>query len=269
MTDPYAAFGGTTADPCRPDAGAFLGRTGDAAESIRARVTDQKALLLVVDDEAPMRRLLRPLLTREGFRLLEVDTGSEALLVARTRGPQLILLDLGLPDGDGLEVTRRIRTWSRVPIIVISARGGDRDKVAALDAGADDYLTKPFGVTELLARIRVAFRHAKSMASVESRVFEFGRLRFDAARREVFVDNELHHFTPIEYRLLELLVRNAGRVVTHQAILDHVWGPSHSDMTHYVVVRMAGLRKKVERDPHRPALLITEPGIGYRLRDGR
>lgn len=229
---------------------------------------DQADLLLVVEDEAPMRRLLRPPLTGAGFRLLEVGTAEEALLVTRTQGPQLILLDLGLPDGDGLEVTRRIRTWSRVPIIVISARERDRDKVAALDAGADDYLTKPFRVIELLARIRVALRHTLAMAKVESQVFEFGPLRFDAGRREVFVDNELQHFTPIEYRLLELLVRNAGRVVTHQTILEQVWGPSHGDMTHYVVVRMAGLRKKVERDPHRPVLLVTEPGVGYRLRDG-
>jgi two-component system KDP operon response regulator KdpE len=232
-----------------------------------AIVTDIAPLLLLVEDEARMRRLLRPSLTKAGFRLMEVASAADALRITRTHEPRLVLLDLGLPDGDGVEITSRIRRYSRVPIIIISARGRDRDKVAALDAGADDYLTKPFGVSELLARIRVAFRHTIAAPPVEAEVFEFGSLRFDTERREVFVGNELVHLTKTEYRLLEVLIRNAGRVVTHRKILEQVWGPSHSDMTHYVIVRMAGLRKKIEEDPHRPKLLRTEPGVGYRLLD--
>jgi two-component system KDP operon response regulator KdpE len=224
-------------------------------------------LLLLVEDEAPMRRLLRPSLTKAGYRLLEVGTGADALRVTKTHGPRMILLDLGLPDGSGVELTRRIRRYSSVPIIVISASTRDRDKVVALDAGADDYLTKPFAVVELLARIRVAFRRSPGWPAPPSEILEFGALRFDAGKRAVFVDDVYVHLTRIEYRLLELLVRNAGRVLTHAQILEHVWGPSRSDQTHYVIVRMAGLRKKIERDPHRPVLLLTEPGIGYRLCD--
>jgi two-component system KDP operon response regulator KdpE len=179
----------------------------------------------------------------------------------------LILLDLGLPDGDGVDLTRDVRAWSQVPIIVISARGRDSDKVRALDAGADDYLTKPFGVTELLARIRVAFRHARIDPAAPPHEFELGSLRMNTDCREVYFEDRLVHLTPIEYKLLELLVRNSGRVLTHLQILEHVWGPDHADMAHYVVVHVGELRKKIERDPRRPALLVTEPGVGYRLRD--
>jgi two-component system KDP operon response regulator KdpE len=228
-------------------------------------MTSPKPLLLLVEDEPQIRRFLRPSLS-QGFRLLEVETFAEGLAAAR-RGPELILLDLGLPDGDGVDFTRRVRAWSSVPIIVISARGRDQDKAEALDAGADDYLTKPFGVVELLARIRVAFRHAAARAGAEAEVLAYGALKMDLGRREVKFQGHDVHLTPIEYKLLELLARNAGRVVTHRQIIEHVWGPEHAGMNHYVVVRMAELRKKIESDPRRPRLLITEPGIGYRLRD--
>lgn len=230
-------------------------------------MTTKRPLLLVVEDEPQMCRFLRPSLTAQGFRLLEVATAGAGLLAARTQTPELILLDLGLPDGDGVDLTRRVRAFSRVPIIVISARGRDKDKVQALDAGADDYLTKPFGMTELLARIRVAFRHVHADRKSTSTVFEFGALRLDATRREVTLNGEDIHLTPIEYKLLVFLAEHAGKVLTHHQILEHVWGPGHAHLSHYVVVRMAELRKKIEHNPRRPTLLLTEPGVGYRLRD--
>ena len=203
--------------------------------------------VLVVEDEPPMRRFLRASLTVRGYRLLETGTVAEALLLASSHNPDLVLLDLGLPDGDGIDLTRKIREWSKTPIIVISARGREDDKVAALDAGADDYLTKPFGVNELLARMRVALRHA-------------------LVRREVSRDSEQVHLTPIEYKLLVLLAQNAGKVLTHRQMLHQVWGPAYANQTHYVRVHMAELRKKIEPEPARPRLLVTEPGVGYRLR---
>jgi two-component system KDP operon response regulator KdpE len=223
----------------------------------------------VVEDEPQMRRFLRALLTAHGFRLIEAGTASEATLVATSHAPEVVLLDLGLPDGDGIALTRRLREWTRVPIIVISARGREDDKVEALDAGADDYLTKPFGVNELLARVRVALRHAQvaAAAGTAAPVLEIGPLRVDLARREVTIDGRDVHLTPIEYRLLTLLAQNAGRVLTHRQILREVWGPSYVDQTHYVRVHLAELRKKIEDDPARPRLLVTEPGVGYRLRD--
>lgn len=223
-------------------------------------------LVLVVEDEPPMRKFIRASLTSHGYRLLEADRASEALMLATSHNPELILLDLGLPDADGIELTRQIREWSRVPIIVISARGREDDKVAALDAGADDYLTKPFGVNELLARMRVAQRHAVGAAAPEP-VFELGELRIDFARREVTRAGEPVHLTPIEYKLLGLFARHVGKVLTHRQILKEVWGPAHASQTHYVRVHMAELRKKIELDPSRPKLLVTEPGVGYRLRD--
>jgi two-component system KDP operon response regulator KdpE len=221
--------------------------------------------VLVVEDEPPMRRFLRASLTVRGYRLLETGTVAEALLLASSHNPDLVLLDLGLPDGDGIDLTRKIREWSKTPIIVISARGREDDKVAALDAGADDYLTKPFGVNELLARMRVALRHAEGTPTVE-RVFEFGSLRIDLVRREVSRDSEQVHLTPIEYKLLVLLAQNAGKVLTHRQMLHQVWGPAYANQTHYVRVHMAELRKKIEPEPARPRLLVTEPGVGYRLR---
>jgi two-component system KDP operon response regulator KdpE len=223
--------------------------------------------ILVVDDEKPMRRFLRTTLVAHGYMLFEASTAGEAKQMITARNPSLILLDLGLPDADGLDVTRSVREWSRVPIIVISARGREDDKVAALDAGADDYLTKPFGVNELLARIRVALRHAEGAARGDDAIFELEGLSIDPARRRVRVDQRDIHLTPIEYKLLTLLARHAGKVLTHSQILQQVWGPTYANQAHYVRVHMAELRKKVEADPARPKRIVTEPGVGYRLRD--
>jgi two-component system KDP operon response regulator KdpE len=225
-------------------------------------------LVLVVEDEIPMQRFLRASLGAHGYRVLEAGTAAEGALLACSHNPELVLLDLGLPDADGIDVTRRLREWSRTPIIVLSARGREEDKVAALDAGADDYLTKPFGVNELLARMRVALRHARQEAGGSAPpVFEVGALRVDLVRREVTRDGQEVRLTPIEYRLLVLLVRHAGKVLTHRQILREVWGAGAADQTHYVRVYMAELRKKIEENPTRPRLLMTEPGVGYRLRD--
>jgi two-component system KDP operon response regulator KdpE len=231
-------------------------------------MTEPRPLVLVVEDEPQMRRFIRATLTSHGYRLLEATTSTEALRLASSDNPELLLLDLGLPDGDGIELTRRIREWSQVPVIVISARGREDDKVTALDAGADDYLTKPFGVKELLARMRVALRHAKVTATeADVRVLSFGALRIDLVRRDVTLEGKEVHLTPIEYKLLVLLAQNAGKVLTHQQILREVWGPAYSNQAHYVRVHMAELRKKIEATPARPKLLVTEPGVGYRLRD--
>jgi two-component system KDP operon response regulator KdpE len=231
-------------------------------------VNDNGPLLLIVEDEPQMRRFLRASLTAHGYRLMEATNGAEAVLVISTHNPDLVLLDLGLPDGDGIALTRRLREWSHVPILVISARGQEEDKVAALDAGADDYLTKPFGMKELLARIRVALRHAPlAVAEGGKSALEFGALQIDLARREVRLEGREVHLTPIEYKLLVLLAQNAGKVLTHRQILKEVWGPSYATQTHYVRVHMAELRKKIEADPARPKLLVTEQGVGYRLRD--
>jgi two-component system KDP operon response regulator KdpE len=182
--------------------------------------------------------------------------------------PALILLDLGLPDGDGIDLVRRLRAWSPVPVIVLSARGREGDKVAALDAGADDYLTKPFGVAELLARVRVALRHARAaVAPSADPVLAVGPIHIDQARHEVAVDGAAVKLTPIEFRLLLLLAQNAGKVLTHRHLLREVWGPGSVEHTHYLRVHMAALRRKVEHDAARPHWLLTEPGIGYRLRD--
>jgi two-component system, OmpR family, KDP operon response regulator KdpE len=215
-----------------------------------------------------MRRFLLATLRANDYQVVEAVTAREGLAQAAGRNPALILLDLGLPDPDGLDVTREIRKSARTPIIVISARGQEHDKVAALDLGADDYLTKPFGVPELLARVRVALRHAGAgdSAAVEP-IFENGELRVDLTRREVFRGGEEAHLTPTEYKLLVTLIRHAGRVVTHRQLLREVWGANYVDQTHYLRVYMAQLRHKLERDPTRPRLLITEPGVGYRLRE--
>ncbi len=224
--------------------------------------------ILVVEDEVAMRRFLRASLSAHHFELIEAVTGGEAIQRATEHNPDLVLLDLGLPDTDGIEVTRTLRGWSRVPIIVLSARGRETDKVEALDAGADDYLTKPFGVNELLARIRAALRRTDPGQGVDSPVVEFGRLRIDFARRLVTLSATEVRLTPIEYRLLICLAQNAGKVLTHRQLLEQVWGPGHSDQTHYLRVYMAQLRRKLEADPARPTLLTTEPGVGYRLRGG-
>jgi two-component system KDP operon response regulator KdpE len=226
-------------------------------------------LVLLIEDEPQMRRFLRATLTAHGYRLLEAASGGESVPLLTSHNPEIVLLDLGLPDGDGIDLTRRFREWTQVPIIVISARGREADKVEALDAGADDYLTKPFGVAELLARMRVALRHAeRAGAGAADPVVEVGPLRIDQTRREVRVEGREIKLTPIEYRLLTLLARNAGRVLTHRHILKAVWGPTHGSETHYLRVYMAQLRRKLEADPAQPRLLLTEPGVGYRLREG-
>jgi two-component system KDP operon response regulator KdpE len=231
-------------------------------------VSAQGPLILIVEDDPQLRRFLRTALGVQDYRLVEAETVREALIAATTHNPELILLDIGLPDGDGIDLTRRVREWSRVPIIVISARGREDDKVAALDAGADDYLTKPFGVNELLARIRVALRHAvAAAASTDAPVLEIGPLHLDFARREVKVGGAEVHLTPLEYRLLALLAQNPGKVLTHRQILKEVWGPGAVSETHYLRVFIAQLRRKIEPDPARPRLLLTEPGVGYRMRD--
>jgi two-component system KDP operon response regulator KdpE len=224
------------------------------------------SLVLVVEDEPQMRRFLRPLLSSHGFRVLEAETAAQAVSVATSSNPEIILLDLGLPDGDGIGLTRQFREWTQAPIIVLSARDREGDKVAALDAGADDYLTKPFSGNELLARLRVALRHLQQAARPGEPVVEVGALRIDLSRREVTLGGVSVRLTPIEYRLLALLARHAGRVLTHRQILREVWGPGQEAQTHYLRVYMAQLRRKLEAESARPRLLITEPGVGYRLR---
>lgn len=227
-------------------------------------MTARPAVILVVDDELAVRRFLRVSLSASGYHCLEAETAEQALAQAATQSPDLILLDLGLPDRSGLEVTRRVREWSRMPIIVISARGQETDKIEALDAGADDYLTKPFGVGELLARIRVALRHAARTETGESR-FTIGELAVDLGRRRVTLAGREVHLTPIEYKLLTVLVKHAGRVLTHRQLLREVWGPSTAEQTQYLRVYMGQLRHKLEKDPSRPRYFVTEPGVGYRL----
>jgi two-component system KDP operon response regulator KdpE len=227
---------------------------------------DEPCLVLLVEDETPMRLFVRASLTSHGFRLIEATTGREAVSLLVRHRPGLVLLDLGLPDGDGIALTRRFRESSQVPIIVLSARGREEDKVSALDAGADDYLTKPFGVRELLARMRVALRHvARSRDDVQE--IEIGSLHLELGQRRVTVAGRAVHLTPIQYRLLICLARHAGKVLTHGQLLREVWGPSHASSTHYLRVYMAQLRQKIEADPARPVLLLTEPGVGYRLRE--
>jgi two-component system KDP operon response regulator KdpE len=215
-----------------------------------------------------MRRFLRATLRAHDYQVVEAATAREGLMQAAGRNPEIVLLDLGLPDADGLEVARTLRQSTRMPIIVLSARGQERDKVAALDQGADDYLTKPFGVQELLARIRVALRHAAIPADAPPEpVFQVGDLRVDLIRRSVFRGSQEVHLTPTEYKLLVALIRHAGRVITHRQLLQEVWGMSYVEQTHYLRVYMAQLRHKLEPDPARPRLLTTEPGVGYRLRE--
>lgn len=225
-------------------------------------------VVLIIEDEPHMRRFLRASLRANGYQVVEAGTAREGLAQAAGRNPELILLDLGLPDGDGHDVARQLRRSTRVPIIVLSARGQEYDKVTALDLGADDYLTKPFGMEELLARIRVALRHATlPPGSASGTRYQHGGLRVDLAARTVYRDGAEVHLTPTEYKLLATLIRQAGRVVTHRHLLQEVWGANYLEQTHYLRVYMAQLRHKLEQDPTRPRLLLTEPGIGYRLRE--
>lgn len=222
--------------------------------------------ILVIEDEPPLQRFLRVTLEAQDFKVIEAATGEQGLRHASTSVPDLIILDLGLPDMDGVEVTKKLREWSAVPIIVVSARGKEQDKVVALDSGADDYLTKPFAVGELLARVRVALRHvAAANPETGEPVFETGSLRVDLARREVSLAGQAVHLTPNEFKLLAVLIKNAGRVMTHRQLLREVWGPGSGEETHYLRVYMNQLRQKLEPEPARPRHLLTEAGVGYRL----
>jgi two-component system, OmpR family, KDP operon response regulator KdpE len=228
-------------------------------------VSTPAPLILIVEDELAIRRFLRASLAAAGYRLEEADSGEKALRIAARLPPDLVILDLGLPDIDGQEVLRRLREWLHVPIIILSARDQEKQKVAALDGGADDYLTKPFGTDELLARIRVALRHASRIAGEsDASPFETGDLRVDLPNRRVFARGSEVRLTPLEYKLLTTLVRFAGKVLTHRFLLKEVWGPLQQE-PHHLRVFMASLRRKIEEDPARPTHLLTEQGVGYRL----
>jgi two-component system KDP operon response regulator KdpE len=231
-------------------------------------MTGDAPLILVIEDEQPIRRFLRASLNGEGYRLAEAETGQQGLSMATARPPDLVILDLGLPDMDGLEIIRELRRWSQMPIIILSARGQEKDKVSALDHGADDYLSKPFGMGELLARIRVALRHQariRGQAAEAAPRFSVGELTVDLKARRVMVRGQEVHLTPLEYRLLTTCVQHAGKVLTHRFLLQEIWGPGHSEETHYLRVFTANLRRKLEDDPARPRYLLTEQGVGYRL----
>lgn len=221
---------------------------------------------ILIEDEPHIRRFVRTALEAEGWMVHEAETMRQGLSDARTRRPDLIVLDLGLPDGDGAQFIHEFRAWSKVPVIVLSARVGEQDKIAALDAGADDYLTKPFSVGELLARVRATSRRRQEAgANLTGTVFEFGDVKIDLNLRTAHKGGAAVHLTPIEYRLLTLLIANAGKVLTHRQILREVWGPAHSEDGHYVRVYMGHLRQKLEHDPAQPQHILTETAVGYRL----
>jgi two-component system, OmpR family, KDP operon response regulator KdpE len=222
-----------------------------------------KPIALVIDDELQIRRLLRVCLEANGYRVEEASTGQEGIASAAQRKPDVVLLDLGLPDMDGVTVLKRLREWSRAPVVVLSVRDREDDKIAALDNGADDYVTKPFATGELLARLRVAQRHAAP--GPDTSVFHWGRLEVDLTARVVKLDGKESKLTATEYSLLRLLVQHAGKVLTHQQILREVWGPNYVGQTHYLRVYITHLREKLEREPSKPRLITTEPGVGYRL----
>jgi len=228
-------------------------------------MAEPQPVAILVEDERQIRRFVRTALEAEGWNVLETETLRQGLTDAGTRKPDLIILDLGLPDGDGMEFIRDVRGWSTVPIIVLSARVGEQDKIEALDAGADDYLTKPFGVGELLARVRASARRKHAATGAPGAVFRFGDVEVDLSLRTVNKGSTPVHLTPIEYRLLTLLVSNAGKVLTHRQILREVWGPSHAEDGHYVRVYMGHLRHKLEDDPAQPRHILTETAVGYRL----
>jgi two-component system KDP operon response regulator KdpE len=223
-------------------------------------------IILIVEDEQEIRRFVRAALVAEGCRVVEADSGQRGLIEAGTRKPDLLILDLGLPDRDGVELIRDLRTWSAMPVIVLSARSEEADKIQALDAGADDYLTKPFGVGELLARVRAALRRLGRPSSESGQtVVRFGDVCVDLVKRVVEKAGKPVHLTPLEYRLLTLLVANTGKVLTHRHLLREVWGPTHIESYHYLRVYMGHLRQKLEDDPTRPQHIITETGVGYRF----
>jgi two-component system KDP operon response regulator KdpE len=221
--------------------------------------------LLLIEDDPHIRRFVRTALESEGCTVFEAETVKRGLIEAGTRQPDAVVLDLGLPDGDGMELIRELRTWTEVPVMVLSARAAEADKVAALDAGADDYLTKPFGVSELVARLRVLLRrHARGGAGNSSEI-AFGDVRVDFAKRVVQRNGEHVHLTAMEYRLLAVLLAHRGKVMTHRELLREVWGPSHVESSHYLRIYMGHLRHKLEADPAQPAYLLTEIGVGYRF----
>ena len=227
-------------------------------------MTEANATILIIEDEPEIRRFLRTALATEDYRVVEAETGERGTIEAGTLKPDLVIVDLGLPDIDGIEVIRRIRKWSPLPIIVLSARAREQSKVEALDAGADDYVTKPFAVGELLARVRVALRHATRAPSGEE-ILAFGEATVDLQRRKASRAGTEVHLTPLEFRLLTCLAQHLGMVVTHRQLLREVWGPSHVEHTHYLRIYMKQLRDKLEDDPIRPKHLLTETGVGYRL----
>jgi len=229
-------------------------------------MSDPLPCVVIIEDEKHIRRFLRTALEAADFAVHEAETGRQGLIEAGTRKPDLVIVDLGLADMDGSEVIRDLRTWSSVPVIVLSARSQEEEKVQALDAGADDYLTKPFGVPELMARIRAHMRRRQSLPNgCGDGVVCFGQVVVNLSERNVTCAGEEVHLTPIEYRLLTVLIRNAGKVLTHRQLLHDVWGPSHSESSHYLRIYMGHLRQKLEADPAQPAHLITETGVGYRL----
>lgn len=227
-------------------------------------MTENGLRVLIVDDEPAIRRFLQVSLTAHGHLIFEAENGEAALTEAAIRHPDLIILDLGLPDLEGVEVTRRLREWTQIPIVILSVRGSEEDKIAALDAGADDYLTKPFGVGELLARIRTAMRHVASPTTEP--IFTTGELTMDLARRLVTVAGQEVQLTPTEYTLLRVLVTHVGKVLTHPQLLREIWGPGYEEEMHMLRVNISNLRRKIEPDPARPRYIVTEPGVGYRLK---
>jgi two-component system KDP operon response regulator KdpE len=225
-----------------------------------------KALILMVEDDPQIRRFLRATLAAEGYRFQEALTGEEGLAQAAAHQPDLILLDLGLPDMDGIQVIRRLREWNKVPILILSARGQETDKIAALDLGADDYIAKPFAVGELLARIRAALRRSSAVSGeTGATTLKIGHIEVDLERRIVKVDGAEVHLTPNEYKLLQVFIKYPGKVLTQRQLLSEVWGPNNSEQAQYLRVYVAQLRRKLEPDPTRQKLLQTEPGVGYRL----
>jgi len=224
-------------------------------------------VIIVIEDDPPIRRFLRTGLSTHGFTVFEADTGKQGIVEVGIRKPDLVILDLGLPDMDGVDVIKAIRAWSDIPIIILSARSSEQHKIDALDAGGDDYLTKPFGFGELLARIRVALRHSiKPNEQMQGDVFVTANLKVDLHNRLVSIDGQEIHLTPIQYRLLAVLIKHAGKVLTQQQILKEVWGPSYQENAHYLRIYMSQLRHKLEADPTQPKFLLTESGVGYRLK---
>lgn len=226
-----------------------------------------KPRILLIEDDLQIRRFLRASLPTQGYELLEAENGQSGLALAAAQVPDVLLLDLGLPDMEGIEIIRQIRTWSQVPIIILSARDQEREKVATLDAGADDYLTKPFGMGELLARIRVALRRTRTGEPGKETLVNMGKISVDLEKRRVFRGDKEVHLTPIEYKLLTTLIKYRGKVVTHRQLLKEVWGPAYVDQHTYLRIFILNLRRKLEDNPARPVYLLTDPGVGYRLRD--